>query len=79
MIFFNFFLLLLQKIEPTKCNKNAILHKKLEIKIIIYDFKEFIEACGSNYSEKTVNTLKKISYKVRKSFFVMQEMIILEI
>ena len=42
--------------EQTKCKKNAILHKKLEIKSIIDDFREFIEACGSNYSEKTVNT-----------------------
>ena len=33
--------------------------KKEEIKTIIDDFREIIEVCGSNYSEKTVNTLKR--------------------
>ena len=37
-------------------NSKKIKSKKLEIKIIIDDLREFIEVCGSNYSEKTVNT-----------------------
>ena len=45
--------------ESTKCNKNVILQKKKKIKTIIADLREFIEACGSNYSEKIVNSFKK--------------------
>ena len=45
--------------ESTKSNKNKIKQKKLEIKTIIDDFRELIEIYGSNYDEKTVNTLKK--------------------
>ena len=45
--------------EQAKCKKNAILDKELEIKSIIDDFREFIEACASNYNEKTVYTLKR--------------------
>ena len=54
-----FFLFSLQKIERAKCKNNVILHKKLQIKNIIDNFREFIEVCGSNYSEKTMNALKK--------------------
>ena len=50
--------------EKTKC---VILPKKSEIKTIINEFRKFIEVCGCNYSEKTVNTFKKTSYKARKS------------
>ena len=45
--------------ESTKSNKNKIKQKKLETKTIIDDFRELIELYGSNYDEKTVNTLKK--------------------
>ena len=49
--------------ESTKCNKNAIKHKKSEIKTIIDDIRKLIETCGSNHDEKTMNTLKKVHYK----------------
>ena len=51
--------------ESIKFNKNAILQKKKIKKdkklrvAIIDDFSEIIEVCGSNYSEKTVNPLKR--------------------
>ena len=60
-------------------NSKKIKSKKLEIKIIIDDLREFIEVCGSNYSEKTVNTLKKNILQSKKISFVMKEMIILKI
>ena len=55
--------------ESTKCKKSPILQKKLEIKTIINDFREFIEVCGSNYSERTVNTLKKHLTKQENLFW----------
>ena len=64
--------------EPTESNKNAILQKKWEIKTIIDDFREFIYACGTNYSEKIVNTLKNI-LQIKKISFVTKKMIILKI
>ena len=36
---FYFFLFLLQKMEQDKCEKNAISHKKLQIKNVTDDFK----------------------------------------
>ena len=54
--------------ESTRCNKNAILHKKSEIKSIIDNFRELTEIYGSNYDEKTVNTLKKLLKKEEDIF-----------
>ena len=54
--------------ESTRCNKDAILHKKFEIKTIIDNFIGFIEACGSNYSEKTKNNLRKYLKKQEDLF-----------
>ena len=51
---------LITNMESSKCKKNAILNKKLEIKSIINDFREFIEVYGSNYSEKTMMILLRI-------------------
>ena len=74
----NCFLLFLQKMKSIKCNKNVILQKKIEIKTIIDDFREFTEVCGSNYSEKTVNT-KKNTLLTKEISFVMKKMTILKI
>ena len=49
-------------------SSKKITSKKLEIKTIIDDFREFIEVCVSNYCEKTVNTLRKHLTK-QENFF----------
>ena len=58
-IFFYFLLFLFQRWNQPSLIKMQFYKKKEEIKTIIDDFREIIEVCGSNYSEKTVNTLKR--------------------